>query len=271
MPDSASAASPRRTSGFHPPYSLPQVSSWLMLIYMSTCLFLYIPTLPRPAKSDWILYLYTILPYAGTLIPCLYYGYMVCTVDPVDAGRELEEMTRNETAKHCWICSKDVERSSLHCQKCGKCVAGFDHHCAWLNVCVGHGPLEKKETRHGAGDDGRAPRENYSYFVKTIGFAALHMTVHAILASLVPIGYFSRVWGVPERASEYLGISVPYPVFLACSAVALAAISLPVLLQLLVFHFCSIAYSKDAKGDQMTTYKYILEASRKRRDDQRKS
>jgi len=285
----------RRTSGLHPPYSIPQASSWILLASLSTFLLLYMPLTPGPF---WV---YIVL-YSGSLLPLLYFGYRVCTVDPCDPLTEnsSEQLEASEDLKHCWICRVNVEKSTVHCSRCGKCVAGFDHHCTWLNVCVGHGggiglggapPAPNVGGSLGGvplgpyrpGGLGSAvigdlaplpdqqkegltlPQENYSFFVKTISLSLFHLIVHGIASGTVVIGYFGRMWGIREKASGYAG-NLPYPIGVAILSAVLFVMIFPVLTQLLVFHITKIIGKVDEEGKQKTTYGFILAEGRMRRE-----
>jgi len=247
----------RRTSGLHPPYSIPQASSWILLASLSTFLLLYMPLAP------WPFWVYTLL-YFGSLLPLLYFGYRVCTVDPCDPLTEnsSEQLEASEDLKHCWICRVNVEKSTVHCSRCGKCVAGFDHHCTWLNVCVGHGRIDTGSLEHKVGL--KLPEENYSFFVKTISSSLFHLIVHGIASGTVVIGYFGKNWGIREKASGYAGL--PYPIVVAILSAVLFVMIFPVLTQLLVFHITKIIGKVDEEGKQKTTYGFILAEGRMRRE-----
>lgn len=140
----------RRSNGLSPPFTTPQVSTWIFL-----------PTL----VVEFGLFVSPLLPLAAS-IPCTilfcvcaaasaYYGLQAMRTDPADprlgASCHMGRMSHlhgpqdpnnphhnavcrpiwdpNEPTKQCWICDIQVGEKSMHCKFCNKCVDHFDHHC----------------------------------------------------------------------------------------------------------------------------------------------
>lgn len=149
---------PRRRNGLSPPYSAPQVASWLFLAATAIEFGLLLtPIMPLEITIPLSAFFYL------TIAVVLYYGMRVLTIDSMDVhlrktlvdqraegvikheGNILnscykayngdaqtmrqEATPEGEETKQCWICDTQVAEHAMHCKYCNKCVSRFDHHC----------------------------------------------------------------------------------------------------------------------------------------------
>eukprot|EP01060_Flectonema_neradi_P004664 TRINITY_DN13039_c0_g1_i1.p1 TRINITY_DN13039_c0_g1~~TRINITY_DN13039_c0_g1_i1.p1 ORF type:complete len:378 (+),score=43.91 TRINITY_DN13039_c0_g1_i1:64-1197(+) len=129
---------PKRRHGFHRPWHLLQIASWVLFISFLVVVCLYIaPFLPSPFNI--VVYCYYGVSYAIMITS----NVMATLIDPADPGTKINPSTDNMYACHhiasvkCTICNAWIRNESKHCKACNKCVSDFDHHCKWLNTCVG--------------------------------------------------------------------------------------------------------------------------------------
>lgn len=174
-PDMATPSDvPLRRNGLSPPYSAPQITSWVFLVATAIHFLVFIsPNLPTQSSVPVTIFFFLIF---GTV---LYYGLRAIAVDSMDVylTRSLvdqrngairnessflnrcytifngdanalmaQQVPENQETKQCWICDIQVAHHAMHCKYCNKCVSHFDHHClckyerVWHCVRAPHAP-----------------------------------------------------------------------------------------------------------------------------------
>eukprot|EP01063_Lacrimia_lanifica_P009736 TRINITY_DN1662_c0_g1_i2.p1 TRINITY_DN1662_c0_g1~~TRINITY_DN1662_c0_g1_i2.p1 ORF type:complete len:444 (+),score=145.44 TRINITY_DN1662_c0_g1_i2:79-1332(+) len=135
-PANAWKLAPRRKHGFHRPWHLLQVLSWLLFLFFFLVLLLILaPALPL----TWEYVTYAVVGVGYVIM--IGSNYKAAITDPGDPGIDQPNVNiyRDDgvpTAK-CGVCDAFIRYESKHCKSCNKCIADFDHHCKWLNSCVG--------------------------------------------------------------------------------------------------------------------------------------
>eukprot|EP01059_Diplonema_ambulator_P009589 TRINITY_DN19507_c0_g1_i1.p1 TRINITY_DN19507_c0_g1~~TRINITY_DN19507_c0_g1_i1.p1 ORF type:complete len:382 (+),score=45.10 TRINITY_DN19507_c0_g1_i1:84-1229(+) len=137
VPMDVARTMPKRRHGFHRPWHLLQVASWVLLVgFFVIVMVMVVPFLP----SFW--------KFVGYGVFCLGYlvvlwaNYKACMTDPVDPGTKFDEHTNcyehdAVPSVKCTVCKAWIRAESKHCKPCNKCISDFDHHCKWMNTCVG--------------------------------------------------------------------------------------------------------------------------------------
>ena len=127
----------KRRHGFHRPWHLLQIASWILFIgfFVIVCVLLA-PFLPSPFNI--IVYCY----FGASYVIMIWSNVMASIIDPSDPGIKKEPTDNHYVCHHipsvkCTICNAWIRNESKHCKACNKCVSDFDHHCKWLNTCVG--------------------------------------------------------------------------------------------------------------------------------------
>jgi len=272
---------PRRRNGFSPPYSSPQISSWLFLLLTAVEFGLVItPILP------FVISLPVSLFFLLCLLTVIYFGLRALGIDSMDIHlrKTLAEQRRDDDdddknnntiiikdegptlnycyqvfngniesiqnesipeadmeTKQCWICDTQVANHSMHCKYCNKCVCQFDHHCLWLNTCIG--------------------KKNYQDFFRVMLAVFFMQLVHLGVSCAVVVDIF---WHGPteDRADHWMDLasnaSIPisavilfFMAFDVCSLILLA--------QLIAFHV-------HLHKKRISTYQYIVQDAQKRRE-----
>lgn len=135
-----------RTHGFVTPFSLYQITSWV--IFLANVLFQILVICYWLSEQTYvknhILYLsiYSLL----TDLTVLFFGLKTTITDPSDMTVRIERYHRmtfqkfddNSYEFYCNKCDTNVKEFSKHCGKCQRCTDRFDHHCVWLNNCIGY-------------------------------------------------------------------------------------------------------------------------------------
>eukprot|EP00522_Entomoneis_paludosa_P013156 CAMPEP_0172451864 /NCGR_PEP_ID=MMETSP1065-20121228/9712_1 /TAXON_ID=265537 /ORGANISM="Amphiprora paludosa, Strain CCMP125" /LENGTH=460 /DNA_ID=CAMNT_0013203835 /DNA_START=106 /DNA_END=1488 /DNA_ORIENTATION=- len=260
---------PRRRNGLTPPYSAPQIVSWLFLAATIIHFVLFItPILPFEAAIAVTIFFFLV-------VACVFhYGMRAIAVDSMDIylkktlaedrdgvikteGKVLdhcykayngdavtiknEQPPEGEETKQCWICDTQVAEHSMHCKYCNKCVTNFDHHCLWLNTCIG--------------------AKNYKDFFRVMLSIAFMQVVHLGVSAYLVIDIFLH-GPTEDRADDWLGTS-------GDTSIAVTA----VLIFFMVFDICSlillaqlIAFHVHLQKERITTYQFIVQDSQKRRE-----
>jgi len=245
---------PTRTNGLSPPYTVPQLSTWLFLPTLVLEFLFVVPSLMPMAA--WIPVTVVFLSLAGTAVIFAYKAMSTDPSDPrlvhhrkqcqvADSGNGASaQWNPQDPTKQCWICDIQVGTKSMHCKFCNKCVDHFDHHCMWLNTCVG--------------------KANYDYFFRTMVFVNLmllvQLSVQIALICDIYIGEQLGLGGTKERAENWFGVGTPIPVVAIMGFFAFLNIgSLSLIGQLLLFHL-------KLQKEGISTYEFIVRDNRERRE-----
>lgn len=217
-----------RTNGFQAPLHPLQVASWVVfaadiLVFAVFCLPLISGALSRIACS---------VLFGLSTLGVLLSTFRATRVNPVDRSLIVPPKVDpdNTDFLYCTTCESYVLPRSKHCKLCRKCVDIFDHHCKWMNTCVG--------------------KENYPYFIVSIGCVSVMTAVETAVASFL---LYQNVAGneVSELAKSFYMVSADS---LTAIFIVLLVINAPLLcldLQLVVLHIYL------ARND-LTTYEYIM-------------
>mmetsp|Transcript_20589 Transcript_20589/g.19928 ORF Transcript_20589/g.19928 Transcript_20589/m.19928 type:complete len:338 (-) Transcript_20589:203-1216(-) len=240
----------RRRSGFQLPLNILQVGTWTLfpIFIIHYFAFLY----PLLWNFISVKVIVTLVFLVSTLL-ALYFGYMVCSIDPADDHLLVESVqSTEENPVYCYLCEMTVDCSSKHCRFCDKCVVGFDHHCKWLNTCVGS--------------------KNYRYFLSAIGA----ITVKTSLLLLLSIAFLIEAYAYPERFQSRLtevnfeytnlpaGTEALYLPLDGVRGILIASCIFYLPLVLLVYQLVGFHSMLVFKG--ITTYDFIVAEQKRQRD-----
>ncbi|KAI6182489.1 Palmitoyltransferase [Aphelenchoides bicaudatus] len=125
----------RRDTGFDLPLNGMQITSWVVLTFLTVTSF--VAALPLPVYPGFqIIFAIAVLWIIGCVVFCTATdpgtGHKAIPV-PFDRTKHAHVIERG----FCNVCQINVETGTKHCRKCNKCIPDFDHHCKWLNNCIG--------------------------------------------------------------------------------------------------------------------------------------
>lgn len=119
-------SSRRRTHGFECPWTVEQVTVFLIATVLVILFYVSVPdALNHEGKKreSELFFSVSVFTMCAVVLGFLY--VLIGFVDPgTDQGVEC-------------FCMKKTQTSTRYCQICKKNVKGLDHHCIWLNTCVG--------------------------------------------------------------------------------------------------------------------------------------
>eukprot|EP00755_Sulcionema_specki_P028503 Sspe_Gene.90046::Locus_61676_Transcript_1_1_Confidence_1.000_Length_989::g.90046::m.90046/K20027/ZDHHC1_11; palmitoyltransferase ZDHHC1/11 len=215
---------PRRRHGFHRPFHILQIISWvLFLAFLVLELTLVAPVFDFPYRIA--LYAFFGVGYAIMI----YTNIKATLTDPADPAIFSEDVYEGTDVPlmKCTVCKVALQSDSKHCKPCNKCVCDFDHHCKWLNTCIG--------------------AKNYSYFFVFLSDTFLMSTMVLVTCSWVLRQTTSHLDDVRDR------LPLPVKRYQAAIGVTLGldVIAWGLLGHLLGFHVILIM-------EGMTTYEWIL-------------
>ena len=227
---------PQRRHGFHRPWHLLQLASWVLfaffLVYVFACVA---PILPTP----WMVCIYVNISLGYIIM--VWSNYKAAMIDVADPGvhegpcMNIYSTSRVPSVK-CGVCQAWVRNESKHCKPCNKCVADFDHHCKWLNTCIG--------------------AKNYFYFYTFLTVTSVMALEVAAATLYIFVDSHSDEEYYVRKLDDRLG-GMPIKNYQAATACVfvLSLISLCLLLHL--FHFHILLFLKG-----WTTYEWIMAGRR---------
>mmetsp|Transcript_17752 Transcript_17752/g.36520 ORF Transcript_17752/g.36520 Transcript_17752/m.36520 type:complete len:339 (-) Transcript_17752:234-1250(-) len=263
-----SSIRPTRTNGLSRPYTLPQVSVWILLPTLVIEFLLVVsPLLPLAVSIPITIF------FCGLAGASACYGFVTMKIDPSDplllrangggsnnnenendergikggngtTNQRPESLDPQDPTKQCWICDVQVREKSMHCKFCNKCVDEFDHHCMWLNTCVG--------------------KANYKYFFRTMVCIKIMLIVRAAVQVGLIVDIYCGNGATKQRASDWFSAGTPIPVvaimgfFLLLDLVASSLIG-----QLLLLHL-------RLQREGISTYQFVVRENQIRREKTQK-